>query len=464
MSTMRMARIKLGTVAFVVALIAAGSSASASTITVTRTADAGPGSLRQAAAAAGAGDVVVVPAGIYKLTTGEIQLNGPLTVRGAGARRTIVRNEAAGSRVFLTDTGPVTIEDLTVTGGDLTSLPGATGAGITALNTLALDGVAVVSNTVNRDADDGGGIWAGGASLTIANSLIASNAAYNGGGVYAETGTPMTVANSTITNNTAGITGHNGFGGGIFGKDEVNLASVTLARNFDFGGDNAPDQNDSGGLSVEVGSASARNSIIAGNVSYLTTGAPGSPANPGVANNCTNTIAMTDSGHNLESEADCKFVASNSRQGRNPKLGPPANNGGQTDTMALLAGSPALNKGAACPATDQRGSPRSLGGTCDIGAYELVRCGGVLVNRVGTAGKDKLIGTANPDGILALGGRDLLKGLAGNDGLCGAGGRDRLLGGKGRDMLIGGKGPDKLRGGPGRDRLHGGPGRDRQVQ
>jgi len=57
-----------------------------------------------------------------------------------------------------------------------------------------------------------------------------------------------------------------------------------------------------------------------------------------------------------------------------PLLGPLADNGGPQQTMALGAGSPAINAGnsTACPATDQRGIGRPQGSGCDIGAYEVV--------------------------------------------------------------------------------------------
>jgi hypothetical protein len=61
--------------------------------------------------------------------------------------------------------------------------------------------------------------------------------------------------------------------------------------------------------------------------------------------------------------------------GGNALLGPLQNNGGPTQTMALLAGSPAIGHAdsAAAPATDQRGVTRQdvPGESTDIGAFEL---------------------------------------------------------------------------------------------
>ena len=57
--------------------------------------------------------------------------------------------------------------------------------------------------------------------------------------------------------------------------------------------------------------------------------------------------------------------------GQDPLLGPLQNNGGPTETHALLPDSPAIDAGAdtACPAADQRGVARPLGSACDIGAF-----------------------------------------------------------------------------------------------
>jgi hypothetical protein len=52
-----------------------------------------------------------------------------------------------------------------------------------------------------------------------------------------------------------------------------------------------------------------------------------------------------------------------------PRLAALADNGGPTQTEALLPGSPAIAAATNCPETDQRGFSRPTG-RCDIGAYE----------------------------------------------------------------------------------------------
>jgi Ca2+-binding RTX toxin-like protein len=127
---------------------------------------------------------------------------------------------------------------------------------------------------------------------------------------------------------------------------------------------------------------------------------------------------------------------------RSAQILPRIDNGGPTQTHALKRTSPAVNKGASCPSTDQRGVRRKIGGRCDIGSWELARCRGVVINKIGTGGPELLIGTPTADGILGLGGPDVIQGVDGNDGLCGGGGGDRLEGGLGSDQLDGGPGRD----------------------
>jgi hypothetical protein len=93
--------------------------------------------------------------------------------------------------------------------------------------------------------------------------------------------------------------------------------------------------------------------------------------------NCSGTII--DAGYNISDDNTCGFSATGSHNNINPRLDPAGlyNNGGPTQTIALLAGSPAID---AIPlywctdqlTADQRGFPRPDKGekVCNIGAYE----------------------------------------------------------------------------------------------
>jgi RTX calcium-binding nonapeptide repeat (4 copies) len=81
------------------------------------------------------------------------------------------------------------------------------------------------------------------------------------------------------------------------------------------------------------------------------------------------------------------------------------------------------------------------------------KCGGIRVDLLGSAGKDRRKGTKDGEGIAGLAGKDKLVGRKGDDGLCGGRGRDKLMGGPGDDKLVGGAGKDTCRGGGGDDKL-----------
>jgi CSLREA domain-containing protein len=342
-------------------------------------------SLRDALTAASApGDpenVVVVPAGVYLVDNGELTAGGgeALTIRGAGARSTVI--DAQGkSRVFNLAGGKVTVEGVTVTGGNA---PEGLGGDV---------------------PGDGGGILAFEAEELILNavSVVGNTAAKNGGGVSAPPeGTAraaVTISNSTIANNK--VTGGTlqGFGGGIYVLGDFSLTNSTVAGNSAEG---VAGMVQGGGVLIgldpsdtEPSKVSILNSTIAGN-SVGATGVGGGLAvynpTPGVVSTLavTNTIVADNTGpagpsdcgpvtvtstNNLSSDSSCLFVDPGSKQNANPQLGPLQNNGGPTDTMALPAGSPAIDAGtnAGCPAVDQRGITRPQGPACDIGAFERV--------------------------------------------------------------------------------------------
>ena len=90
--------------------------------------------------------------------------------------------------------------------------------------------------------------------------------------------------------------------------------------------------------------------------------------------NCVGAAPVETTGYNLDSGTSCALGLPTDLSSTHPKLAPLADHGGPTMTMALRAGSPAIDHGGTattgCPATDQRGVPRPQGPACDIGAFE----------------------------------------------------------------------------------------------
>jgi hypothetical protein len=87
---------------------------------------------------------------------------------------------------------------------------------------------------------------------------------------------------------------------------------------------------------------------------------------------------VSSMGGNLESPGDTCGLDQQTDQvnvsAENLKLGPLQDNGGPTETHALLPGSVAIDviSGAICEEdADQRGEPRPGGTMCDVGAFEV---------------------------------------------------------------------------------------------
>jgi hypothetical protein len=127
-------------------------------------------------------------------------------------------------------------------------------------------------------------------------------------------------------------------------------------------------------LAIASGNTPLANTLIAQNT--VTAGAgetPGSASAPDVSGNVTSSdhdLIGDGTGSNLSNGDSGGDTVGTSSNPINPLLGPLANYGGPTLTMALLPGSPAIDAGSSAygGSTDQRGKPRV--GATDIGAFE----------------------------------------------------------------------------------------------
>ena len=218
-------------------------------------------------------------------------------------------------------------------------------------------------HTISSDFPDttefGGGLYLyPGASLTMSGCTVAGNDASVGGGVYGGAA-DSAIADSTITGNFGELDG------GALVIDSVHLTNSTIANNSAWNGGST------GGIIVRADSE-IESSIIARNTSYV----------PAVSDLSSGGTPVTISGaNNLVMRADATVTLPPDTLHDDPLLGALADNGGPTQTLALLPGSPAIDAGndVAGLVTDQRGTgfPRVLGARADIGAYE--RLGGVII-------------------------------------------------------------------------------------
>jgi hypothetical protein len=222
----------------------------------------------------------------------------------------------------------------------------------------------------------GGGIDIRHGLLTLIRSTMANNLADYGGAISVDGElSRCDLINSTLSGNQANLDG-----GGIYPVDgEIHLANATIMGNnsdYDLNGSGQ------GGGIYQTGSSSvtlANSLVVYNHETYY---------NPEqqiyVTRHGDLRGIYTTEGYNGFSETmNSVIVGPHDLDSYNITLAlisPLANNGGDTPTRALLAGSEAIN--AANPSgcndpegnpltTDQRGSPRVTDGRCDMGAYEF---------------------------------------------------------------------------------------------
>jgi len=308
----------------------------------------GPCSLTDAVAAANAGATVQNCVGKPGDNDIEFAVTGTITL-GATLDTT------AGALAII---GP-TVGGITISGGKTQQIFDIEAGNLTLVNLTLADGFTSVS---------GGAILDDGTNLTIENCTFSGNTAEFGGAIFASLGT-VAITNSTFAGNSATD------GGAIFN----NNTNPLLLTNDTFWENTAT----TGGALFEAAAT-----LTKYKATLFQTGATGA--------NCSAASGTVhqDIGFNISNDSSCGFTSGTSHV-ESPGLdtGGLKQNGGPTETVALLSGSSARGLDTACTdqestpetvATDQRlfGRPDSPA-SCDSGAYEFTGVAPIVINPAG---------------------------------------------------------------------------------
>ncbi|MGQ0620080.1 MAG: choice-of-anchor Q domain-containing protein [Panacagrimonas sp.] len=303
-------------------------------------------------------------------------ITSAITIQGNNS--TIARAVGAPAfRIFMIDQGHLSLNQTTVTGG-------------------------ITSDTAGQNyTRTGGGVFVRSGSLTLTNSTVSGNVAgIYGGGVSVggfSGGANAVIENSTISGNTSGYRG-----GGVFG-----LVSGIAVSNSTISGNRSGQRG--GGLDNIYGTMTVTDSTVSGNVIELFGGGVHGQSQTGATTTLTRTLvsgnvsvagaggaeitgningAIVSGGSNLFGHGGLStgLALANFTQGPSDLTATSDgtdstalldildtvldDNGGPTQTHALLLRSLAVDAAGACTGTDQRGNGRPAGTACDIGAFE----------------------------------------------------------------------------------------------
>lgn len=353
-----------------------------------------------------------------------------MTLTNAGSRALSVPGGAAavdvagvtmtanpGGAISFHSSGTLTVKKSDLSGNVLTV--GQSGGAISggSAGAVVVSG-STLSNNVAGGSGRGGAIRSAG-DVTILNSVIDGNEAQAGGGIWMDTVDPLLIVrDSTISNNEATLLQ----GGDIFSDGDIRIVRSTVANNVAH-----PTNGIGGGIGTaaySVGEIMVVNSTFSGNSAGWGAGIAvvanatariasstfyGNDANlSGSAIYALNTLDMSNTivsnnagnecfvmlglvptgDHNLVDDATCGSAASYNLGAVTNLDGTLQNNGGATQTHALLAGSNAIDAGFDLCRHPLSGNPlradqrkgsygRPVDGdangvaVCDIGSYEL---------------------------------------------------------------------------------------------
>lgn len=302
-------------------------------------------SLTDNAAMGGGGGVENAQNG--KLTLDHCTLSGNTGNEGGAVRNSsgtltlsfcnLFNNRGRGNGGGINSAGLSTVSDCSFTDNSAFIV----GGGATFLNG---NGVLTRCTFSGNSAFAGGGLSKSAAAVTLINCTFSGNTATGpvsgggGGGIRSSGGSAaFVITNCTLTGNTAST------GGGIFNASPLSLSNSIVAGNF------ATDSTSPGDIFSRVAASGSFNFIGVSSGDGLADGVNGNRVGVAAADLLLDTLA---------------------------------DNGGPTQTIALLPGSPAIDAGGNAPAvgpdgaplaTDGRGTgfPRVVNGRVDVGAFEV---------------------------------------------------------------------------------------------
>jgi hypothetical protein len=301
---------------------------------------------------------------------GGIASSGPTSVMAS----TVSSNSAmlSGGGVAAT-AGTLRIGGTTITGNTATVSGGGVAVGVPpgtgqVMTTPAVAEIRFSDISFNSAGSSGGGVVNAAGDLFLSTSSVTNNTATAGGGLANTESGRSEVVSSTFSGNT---TGAGGFGGGLLNESgSLDVTNATVTLNTAASGAGIASRNNA--------NTTVQNSIIAQNV--LLGGGAGVDAfaDSVITSGGDNVVGVGEAGFVNGVNADQTGTSGTPLDAR---LAPLANNGGSTQTHALLTSGPAspaidagsnsnLDMNAAEFDVDQRGAERVLGSSVDAGAFE----------------------------------------------------------------------------------------------
>jgi len=367
----------------IIFFISFNSSAIADSFIVNNTNNSGPNSLREAIEQSnsvfGQDTIYINTSGIINLESSLPNINDNLVIIGSNPQLiNIHRNSPDTFRIFTINSGKSTwIKGITISNGKVVNGQGGgiknggifleldncnildnsvsginntgQGGGIFSIGTLLIQNCSIKGNSAFQSGGTmqdgfGGGIFSP-STVNISNCTFTENfATTSGGGLYNQAGN-ITITNSTFYNN------YSEYGGGLINDGILTLKSCTIANNTATGS--------GGGLHTFYSTTlNIENTIVADN--------NGPSSSPDISG------TITSQGNNLignTTGATILGTPTGNLLNISPLLDSLSNNGGQTFTVALLSGSPAIDAANSnAPIIDQRGFFRDT--SPDIGSFE----------------------------------------------------------------------------------------------